>query len=202
MLSITPNEYKLLRVLTSSPGTVVTRRLLLEKLWDKDGNFIDDHTLTVTVNRLRSKIEMEPILTSKPFGVWATSGRERQHEGPGHGPGLRAAVVALGGLICLWAMVWEALPLPLLRGGLLAFGFGGGGPGGLAGSPVAAADGGPGQRHLRYRGRPHGGKGFPAVQTYEDSVTAKVRASFSNTMRRWPTASARAQRTSRPSRNW
>ena len=24
---------------------------------DKDGNFIDDHTLTVTVNRLRSKIE-------------------------------------------------------------------------------------------------------------------------------------------------
>ena len=56
-LSITPNEYKLLRVLTSSPGTVVTRRLLLEKLWDKDGNFIDDHTLTVTVNRLRSKIE-------------------------------------------------------------------------------------------------------------------------------------------------
>ena len=41
VLSITPNEYKLLRVLTSSPGTVVTRRLLLEKLWDKDGNFID-----------------------------------------------------------------------------------------------------------------------------------------------------------------
>lgn len=57
VLSITPNEYKLLRVLASSPGTVVTRRLLLEKLWDKDGNFIDDHTLTVTVNRLRSKIE-------------------------------------------------------------------------------------------------------------------------------------------------
>ena len=57
VLSITPNEYKLLRVLTSSPGMVITRRLLLEKLWDKDGNFIDDHTLTVTVNRLRSKIE-------------------------------------------------------------------------------------------------------------------------------------------------
>ena len=57
VLSITPNEYKLLRVFTSSPGTVITRGLLLEKLWDKDGNFIDDHTLTVTVNRLRSKIE-------------------------------------------------------------------------------------------------------------------------------------------------
>ena len=28
-----------------------------QKLWDCDSNFIDDHTLTVTINRLRSKIE-------------------------------------------------------------------------------------------------------------------------------------------------
>lgn len=56
-LSITPNEYKLLRLLTANAGAVMTRRLLLEKLWDSGGNFIDDHTLTVTMNRLRSKIE-------------------------------------------------------------------------------------------------------------------------------------------------
>ncbi len=56
-LSITPNEYKLLRVLVANAGNVVTRRMLLEKLWDCDGNFIDDHTLTVTMNRLRAKIE-------------------------------------------------------------------------------------------------------------------------------------------------
>lgn len=56
-LAITPNEYKLLRILIAHPGTVATRRLLLEKLWDLDGNFIDDHTLTVTMNRLRAKIE-------------------------------------------------------------------------------------------------------------------------------------------------
>lgn len=56
-LAITPNEYKLLRLLTANAGTVVTRRLLLEKLWDSEGNFIDDHTLTVTMNRLRAKIE-------------------------------------------------------------------------------------------------------------------------------------------------
>ena len=56
-LAITPNEYKLLRLLTANAGTVVTRRLLLEKLWDNGGNFIDDHTLTVTMNRLRAKIE-------------------------------------------------------------------------------------------------------------------------------------------------
>ena len=56
-LSITPNEYKLLRLLTANAGAVMTRRLLLEKLWDIGGNFIDDHTLTVTMNRLRAKIE-------------------------------------------------------------------------------------------------------------------------------------------------
>ena len=56
-LSITPNEYKLLRLLTANAGAVMTRRLLLEKLWDSGGNFIDDHTLTVTMNRLRTKIE-------------------------------------------------------------------------------------------------------------------------------------------------
>lgn len=56
-LPITPNEYKMLRILVANAGNVVTRRILLEKLWDCDGNFIDDHTLTVTMNRLRAKIE-------------------------------------------------------------------------------------------------------------------------------------------------
>lgn len=56
-LSITPNEYKLLRVLTENAGKILTRQILLEKLWDSGGHFIDDHTLTVTMNRLRSKIE-------------------------------------------------------------------------------------------------------------------------------------------------
>ena len=73
-LSITPNEYKLLRVLTANAGNVVTRRLLLEKLWDCDENFIDDHTLTVTMNRLRAKIEDEKhsyIKTVRGMGyIW------------------------------------------------------------------------------------------------------------------------------------
>ena len=56
-VTLTPSEYRLLRLLTANAGNVVTRRLLLEKLWDAGGNFIDDHTLTVTTNRLRAKIE-------------------------------------------------------------------------------------------------------------------------------------------------
>ncbi|MDE6846874.1 MAG: response regulator transcription factor [Lachnospiraceae bacterium] len=73
-LAITPNEYKLLKVLTANAGKVVTRQILLERLWDYDGNFIDDHTLTVTMNRLRAKIEDEEhvyIKTVRGMGyVW------------------------------------------------------------------------------------------------------------------------------------
>lgn len=78
-LSITPNEYKLLRLLVANAGNVVTRRLLLEKLWDCDGNFIDDHTLTVTMNRLRAKIEDEQhgyIKTVRGMGyIWESLNR-------------------------------------------------------------------------------------------------------------------------------
>lgn len=73
-LSLTPNEYKLLRLLTANGGKILTRKLLLEKLWDCDENFIDDHTLTVTMNRLRAKIEAEGhayIKTVRGMGyVW------------------------------------------------------------------------------------------------------------------------------------
>lgn len=77
-IAITPNEYKLLRVLTENKGNVITRQMLLQKLWDNEGNFIDDHTLTVTMNRLRAKIE-DPshtyIKTVRGMGYIWTGGR-------------------------------------------------------------------------------------------------------------------------------
>lgn len=56
-LMVTPNEYKLLKALTENAGNILTRQTLLERLWDVDGNFVDDHALTATINRLRAKIE-------------------------------------------------------------------------------------------------------------------------------------------------
>lgn len=38
---------------------VLTRRQLLEKLWDVDEKFVDEHTLTTTISRIRSKIEAD-----------------------------------------------------------------------------------------------------------------------------------------------
>ena len=77
-LAITPNEYKLLKTLTENAGNILTRQVLLDRLWDSGGNFIDDHTLTVTMNRLRSKIEDEAhpyIKTVRGMGYIWTGGR-------------------------------------------------------------------------------------------------------------------------------
>lgn len=79
-VAITPNEYKILRLLTANAGNIVTRRLLLEKLWDCDGNFIDDHTLTVNMTRLRGKLEEEGhsyIKTIRGMGyIWTGNSQE------------------------------------------------------------------------------------------------------------------------------
>lgn len=56
-ISLTPTEYRLLKIFISNGGNVLTRRILLEKLWDNENNFVDEHALTVNINRIRSKIE-------------------------------------------------------------------------------------------------------------------------------------------------
>lgn len=56
-VSFTPLEYRLLKVLTKNPQIVLTRQVLLEKLWDVDENFVDEHALTSAISRIRGKIE-------------------------------------------------------------------------------------------------------------------------------------------------
>ncbi len=58
-LVFTPLEYRLLKILIKNAQNVLTRQVLLEKLWDADGNFVDEHALTAAISRVRSKIETE-----------------------------------------------------------------------------------------------------------------------------------------------
>ncbi len=55
-LTLTPTEFKLLKKFCDNPGIVLTRAVLLEALWDKEENYVDEHTLTIFISRLRSKI--------------------------------------------------------------------------------------------------------------------------------------------------
>ncbi len=57
----TPTEYRLLKVLVRNPHIVLTRQMLLEKLWDADENFVDEHALTVAISRIRAKIEIDGL---------------------------------------------------------------------------------------------------------------------------------------------
>lgn len=58
-LTLSPMEYKMLNLFCENPKQILTRRQLLEKLWDIDENYVDEHTLTTTVSRIRSKIEAD-----------------------------------------------------------------------------------------------------------------------------------------------
>lgn len=53
---LTPAEYELLLNLLQNKGKIVTRKKLLEEIWDSNGNFVTDNTLTVTMKRLREKL--------------------------------------------------------------------------------------------------------------------------------------------------
>lgn len=55
-LQLTSAEYKLLLMLLENKGNVLTRKQLLEKLWDVEGDFIEEKTLTVYIKRLREKL--------------------------------------------------------------------------------------------------------------------------------------------------
>ena len=57
VITLTALEYRLLKVLIKNPQMVLTRQVLLEKLWDIDGNFVDEHALTLNISRVRGKIE-------------------------------------------------------------------------------------------------------------------------------------------------
>lgn len=51
------NEQRLLKLFLDNKGSVLTREILMERLWGEDGTFVDENTLSVTINRLRSKID-------------------------------------------------------------------------------------------------------------------------------------------------
>ena len=52
---LTSTEYKLLCYLIENKGRIVTKAMLLEQLWDIDGNFVDENTVRVNIKRLQSK---------------------------------------------------------------------------------------------------------------------------------------------------
>ena len=77
LVTLTKNEFQILRVLFEHSGSIVARDDLMKELWNSDF-FIDDNTLSVNVARLRKKLEEHGlkhfIETKKGIGYGLTNG--------------------------------------------------------------------------------------------------------------------------------
>ena len=76
---LTAGEYRLLEILLENKKRTLTRTLLLEQLWDIDGNFVNSNALTVLIKRLREKLGGDPqriIKTVRGIGYKAEDGDE------------------------------------------------------------------------------------------------------------------------------
>ena len=58
-IDFTPKEYRTLLLFVKNRKLILTKTQLLEKLWDIDGDFVDEHTLTTIISRIRKKIETD-----------------------------------------------------------------------------------------------------------------------------------------------
>lgn len=69
IINLTPSEFRLFTTLVKNKNLTLTRNALLEQLWDIDGDFVDDNTLSVYIKRLREKLGNDKDYISTVRGV-------------------------------------------------------------------------------------------------------------------------------------
>lgn len=57
IITFAPLEYRVLEVFIENHGILLTRQKLFEKLWDSENNFVEEHTLTAAISRIRKKLD-------------------------------------------------------------------------------------------------------------------------------------------------
>ena len=67
-IELTALELKLVNLLFNNLNKVVSRNVILDKIWDWTGNYVDDHKGTVYFKRIREKIGTDIITTIKGMG--------------------------------------------------------------------------------------------------------------------------------------
>jgi two-component system KDP operon response regulator KdpE len=87
-VSLTPTEFDLLKIFITHRGKLLTRQMLVNRLWGNQGEHERMHSLHVYVAQLRQKIEPIPahprfILNIPGVGYRFTEEREEMHEQKG-----------------------------------------------------------------------------------------------------------------------
>ncbi|KNZ41276.1 response regulator transcription factor [Acetobacterium bakii] len=60
-IELSTSEYNMIDVLLKNCHMVLTRQVLLEKLWDSNENFVDENALTMMISRIRTKIDSKEM---------------------------------------------------------------------------------------------------------------------------------------------
>lgn len=63
LIELSKTEQKLLRLLVDNRGSTVSRTVLVNRIWTDGAEYVDENALSVTMKRLRDKLEDDP---SKP----------------------------------------------------------------------------------------------------------------------------------------
>ena len=70
-VELSKTEQKLLKLLVMNRGIILSREILLERVWSDGSEFVEENALSVTMNRLRSKLPDIPVKTVYGRGyVW------------------------------------------------------------------------------------------------------------------------------------
>ena len=56
-VELSRNEQKLLRLLVENEGMILKRETLMDRIWTDGAEYVDENALSVTVKRLRDKLE-------------------------------------------------------------------------------------------------------------------------------------------------
>ena len=77
-ISFTKNEWKMLKLFLENPRQILSKKQILEQLFDSEGDFVDENTVAVNIRRLREKIEEE---SSRPVHLVTVRGVGYRWEG-------------------------------------------------------------------------------------------------------------------------
>lgn len=73
-LDLSLTEFRLLQYFMENKNQVLLKERILERIWDDDGNFVEENTLSVNISRLRRKIGENHIRTIHGMGyLWEDS---------------------------------------------------------------------------------------------------------------------------------
>jgi len=74
-IELSKTEQKLLKILIENRGNIVTRANLVDRIWTDGAEYVDENALSVTIKRLRNKLEdsqSEPRYIKTVYGIGYT----------------------------------------------------------------------------------------------------------------------------------